>query len=80
MQHKENKASITFGDENTVVLRRVYAGTPIVAKILGQDFDPEGNPVRVVLDRLIHKTTESSLGNWIACGAITTVLVAPDNT
>lgn len=65
--------SVDIGD-GVAVIRRKGVSRPIVASILGSEFDGEGQPTRVVLDRVVHKPHEQSFLGWHVCGAFVSVL------
>lgn len=73
MTNTESDVSIEIGD-GVVVLHRKGVSRPFVAKILGCNFDQEGNPARLVLDRRVHETHESHLTGWTVHGAVVSVL------
>lgn len=67
--------TVTLGEEGTVVVRRSDSSTPIVARALGARLDDKGQPVRVVLDRRIHRPGEDfHAGEWGVSGAVVSVL------
>lgn len=68
---RASMATLSVG-ESMVSVQREGASVTSVARILGK-FERDGS-LFVVLDRLIHEAYESTLGDWTATGAITTVL------
>ena len=70
----ESRVTVTVGD-GVVTLRRDGQSSPITANILGMDRDSEGNPVRIWLDRIVHRSKPSSYIGWSVSGAVASVLV-----
>lgn len=69
------KADVTVEvGEGVVVLRRKGNSRPVVANILGFDLDGEDRPIRLVLDRLVHRAHETEFVGWVVSGAYVSVL------
>lgn len=64
---------VTVG-ESWVVVRRHNRSAAATARILGIDTAEDGAPCRIWLDRLVHRTGETTLGPWSVHGAVSTVL------
>lgn len=69
----DNTVTVRLGEES-VAIRRRGRSTTTVAHILGVDRDEAGEPVRVYLDRLVHRPHEDTLGEWRVEGAVSSIL------
>lgn len=67
--------TLTIGEAD-VALKSASRPT-IVAGLLGVDRNEAGEPVRLYLDRRIHRPNQETLGGWIPSGAISTILERP---
>lgn len=68
--------SLSIGDE-FVVMTRKGQSRKIVARILGNEKNPETGATMMWLDRRIHRSNETmtdGVRNWSASGAISTIL------
>lgn len=70
---KVSEAEVLLGD-GIVTIRRKGVSKPTVANILGMDHDSNGRPIKVWLDRVVHRAKEDALGEWGASGVISTIL------
>lgn len=71
---KRTLATVTLGEEDTVVVRRSGRHDAIVAKALDIVRDEDGTVRRILLDRRVHKGNEDWDGKWRASGARVTLL------
>lgn len=77
MTIRQREATVTFGEGDTVVVRRSARHPPVVAKALDIERGEDGRPVRVLLDRRVHREDEDWCGEWRASGAIVSLLERP---
>jgi len=68
--------SVQFGlDTEIVTIRTSGRSKPIVASLLGSDFDSEGKPYRLFLRELLSfGGDDTQYSGWIPSGAISTIL------
>ncbi|WP_295413172.1 hypothetical protein [uncultured Thiodictyon sp.] len=64
---------IVIGD-GSVTIRRSGRSAPIVAQVLGLDRNPEGEVIRLWLDRLVHRPGEDWTGDWSVRGAVSSIV------
>lgn len=69
------EANVHLG-EGVVVVRRKGSSSPAIANVLGS-VATDGETM-LYLDRLIHKPYESELGGYAVKGAISTIVVVPN--
>ena len=69
------EANVHVGD-GCVVVRRKGSSTPAIANVLGSV--PTESGTLLYLDRLIHKSYESELGGYTVKGAISSIVVVPN--
>lgn len=72
-ERDQDPGEISIGSDHATI-RRPHQRSTIVARILYRTNDVTGNPTWVVLDRLVHRPGEASLGGWSVSGAVTTEL------
>jgi hypothetical protein len=65
--------TVSVGSDS-VVIRRSGQSSPVIAGILGQFTDDNGDVTRVVLDRVVHRLKESEFEGWLVSGAVVTEL------
>jgi hypothetical protein len=68
-------ANVHLGD-GIVVIRRKGTSSPAIANVLGSV--PTESGTLLYLDRLIHKPHESELGGYSVKGAISSIVVVPN--
>ncbi len=64
---------VVIGD-GSVTIRRSGRSAPIVAQVLGIDRDPDGEVIRLWLDRLVHRPGEAWTGAWSVRGAVSSII------
>lgn len=69
------EASVHLG-EGIMVVRRKGSSSPAIANVLGSVATESGT--LLYLDRLIHKPHESELGGYAIKGAISSIVVVPN--
>lgn len=69
------EANVHLG-EGIVVVRRKGSSSPAIANVLGSV--PTETGTLLYLDRLIHKPHESELGGYAIKGAISSIVVVPN--
>jgi len=70
--------TVTIGTDSSVAtIRNSNSSTPIVAGLLGMEFDNEGRPQRLYLRSKIHSDSVNYEG-WEPSGAISTILTRID--
>lgn len=69
------EANVHVGD-GVVVVRRKGSSSPAIANVLGSV--PTESGTLLYLDRLVHKPYESELGGYIVKGAISSIIVVPN--
>jgi len=69
------EANVHVGD-GVVVVRRKGSSSPAIANILGS-VPAEGRTL-LYLDRLVHKSYENELGGYAVKGAISSIVVVPN--
>jgi len=69
------EANVHLGD-GIVVVRRKGSSSPTIANVLGSV--PTETGTLLYLDRLIHKPYESELGGYAIKGAISSIVVVPN--
>lgn len=60
--------------EGVAVIRREGRSSATVAGILGQENGPDGRPVKLWLDRLVHRQDLDQFEGWDASGPFVTCL------
>lgn len=70
-----SEANVHIG-EGVVVVRRKGSSSPAIANVLGSVLTQTGT--LLYLDRLIHKPYESELGGYAIKGAISSIVVVPN--
>ncbi len=60
--------------EGSVTIRRSGRSAPIVARVLGIDRNPDGEVIRLWLDRLVHRPGEDWTGAWSVRGAVSSIV------
>ncbi len=60
--------------DGSVTIRRSGRSAPIVARVLGLDRNPEGDVIRLWLDRLVHRPGEEWTGDWSVRGAVSSII------
>lgn len=62
-------------DAGTATVRLGGRSEPIVCNVLGLDRDNQGNPYRIYMNALIHRTTSKGVEyvGWELSGAISTI-------
>lgn len=74
MRHESKiDATVSLGD-GVAVIRYGKSSRPTVVGVLGVDLGEDGKPVRVYLDRLIHRPREEQIGGWQISGAVSSIL------
>jgi len=73
MPHDQQTVTVTLG-EGVVVLHRSGRSAAVIANILGQDLDVNGEVKQIWLDRLVHRSYETEFVGWNVSGAISSVL------
>jgi predicted RNA-binding protein len=68
----DTKVTITLG-EGVVVMQKTGQSRPIIANILGDERDADGNVTKIWLDRFVHRPSWEVVG-WHVSGAVSTVL------
>jgi hypothetical protein len=74
MGRPNNEVEITLGD-GVAVIRRQNRSTATVAHVLGET--SANGAQRIYLDRLVHNGHQVMMGEWVASGAISTILERP---
>lgn len=69
------EANVHLGD-GIVVVRRKGSSSPAIANVLGSV--PTETGTLLYLDRLIHKPYESELGGYAIKGAISSIVMVPN--
>lgn len=72
MQRNTMEVTVTLG-EGVVVMKKAGQSRPIIANILGDERDVNGNTTKVWLDRFVHRPNWEFVG-WHVSGAVSTVL------
>lgn len=67
------EADIKIGD-GVVTIHRRGVSQVTTAGLLGVEHDKAGEPVRLYLDRMIHRPRETEIGGWRVSGAISSIL------
>lgn len=75
MRNEEPEATVTLGD-GVAMVRRRGSSALAVANVLGTTVADD--KTAIYLDRLVHKSHESSLGSFLVKGATTTILITSD--
>ncbi|WP_295587283.1 hypothetical protein [uncultured Lamprocystis sp.] len=60
--------------EGSVTIRRSGRSAPIVAQVLALDRNPDGEVIRIWLDRLVHRPGEAWTGDWSVRGAVSSIV------
>lgn len=68
-------AEFRFGDDGRVFLRRDNSSRVIECKALRLVRDSAGEVSEALLDRLVHRPTESQLGPFAVSGCVVTLLL-----
>ncbi len=72
-ERDQDPGNISIGSDHATI-RRPHQRSTIVARILYRVNGTDGSPTWIVLDRLVHRPDEDSLGGWSVTGAVTTEL------
>lgn len=67
------EADVKIGD-GVVSIHRRGVSQVTTAKLLGVEHDAAGQPVRLWLDRMIHRPKEAEIGGWVVSGAVSSIL------